>query len=447
MFTTAVIQEIAEEWKCPLWVAAVDFKKAFDSVTHRALWKALKEQGVPQGYINLLSRLYHKQIGIVRIEKLSKQFNIERGVKQGDPLSSLLFNSVSELVMRPLKEKWEARKYGIKMGRNKDIMTNLRFADDILLISHSLPSMTQMLEDLSRQAKMVGLSLHPEKTKILRNRWASKREVPSHTTADGMRIEVMGPGGHTKYLGRKLTFDDSNRSGIENRIAIAWRKFHAQKQELTGRTYSLNDSLRLFNGTVTPTILYGSETWTMTTEIEKRIRVTQRQMLRMIVRVPRRVVQPSDGSTAGDATSEPADDTFEIPVEAEIELEPWTEWIQRATHEAENRMKRLNLEDWVSLQRRRKWKWAQRVATCTGDSWILDAVTWDPYPRVSTAESRRVGRPAKRWSDDLRQYIYRAVYTDENHPSICPKLDNVEWLCHARDEVIWVHLEEGYLQR
>ena len=128
-------------------------------------------------------------------------------------------------------------------------------------------------------------------------------------------------------------------------IFITWRKFHAQRQELTGRTYSLNDRLRLFNGTVTPTILYGSETWTMTTEIEKRIRVTQRQMLRMIVQVPRRVVQPSDGSTAGDATSEAADDTLEIPVEAEIELEPWTEWIQRASHEAENRMKRLNLDD------------------------------------------------------------------------------------------------------
>ena len=107
-------------------------------------------------------------------------------MKQGDPLSSLLFNSVSEHVMRPLKERWESRKYGVKMGRDRGILTNLRFADDILLVSHSLSSMTQMIEDLSRQAKMVGLSLHPEKTKILKNRWASKSNVPSDATADGI---------------------------------------------------------------------------------------------------------------------------------------------------------------------------------------------------------------------------------------------------------------------
>ena len=182
----------------------------------------------------------------------------------------------------------------------------------------------------------------------------------------------------------------------------------------------------------------------MTREIEQRIRTTQRQMLRMIVRVPRRVAETPADCAASDVTSEGGDENNEVPVEAETQLEPWSEWVQRATHEAECRMRNLNIEDWVSVQRRRKWRWAQKVAKCNGDSWILDALTWDPYPRVSVAESRRVGRPTKRWSDDLRQYIYRAVYNDENHPSIIPRLDNVEWLCHARDEAKWAQLEEGY---
>ena len=46
------------KWNQPLWVAlwvaALDFKKAFDSVEHDALWKALEEQEVPETYINLL---------------------------------------------------------------------------------------------------------------------------------------------------------------------------------------------------------------------------------------------------------------------------------------------------------------------------------------------------------------------------------------------------------
>ena len=446
LFTTTIIQETAEEWKYPLWMAAVDFKKAFDSVTHYALWQALSDQGVPRGYINLLDKLYDKQVGMVKTEKLSKQFSIQKGVKQGDPLSSLLFNSVSEHIMRPLKERWETKKYGINMGETKGTLTNLRFADDILLVSHSLASITQMLEDLSRQARMVGLSLHPDKTKILRNKWSSNRHVPSHARADGMEIEIMKIEGHTKYLGRKLTFQDPSRSEVENRIALAWKKFHAQKQELTGKAYSLNDRLRLFNGTIMPTILYGSETWTTTKEIEQRIKTTQRQMLRMIVRVPRRVVEPSGESAGSDVTSE-GDSSPEVEIEAEAELEPWSEWIQRATHEAENRMRQLNIQDWVSLQRSRKWKSSRQIATCTGDSWILDALTWDPYPRWRMAVSRRIGRPTKRWSDDVKQYFYRAVLNASNNPSMNPRLDNVGWLHHARDEAAWAGLEDGYRRR
>ena len=97
-----------------------------------------------------------------------------------------------------------------------------------------------------------------------------------------MEIEIMAIDANTKYLGRKLTFQDPSRSEVENRIALAWKKCHAQKQELTGKAYSLNDRLRLFNGTIMPTILYGSETWTTTKEIEQRIKTTQRQMLRTL---------------------------------------------------------------------------------------------------------------------------------------------------------------------
>ena len=107
LFTTVLVQDAADEWRVPLWVAAVDFKKAFDSVTHDALWKSLREQKVHEGYTKLVEKMYDEQIGVVRTECLSKEFRIEKGVKQGDPLSSLLFNSASENIMRKLKRDWE----------------------------------------------------------------------------------------------------------------------------------------------------------------------------------------------------------------------------------------------------------------------------------------------------------------------------------------------------
>ena len=97
-----MVQEMVSEWQVPLWVATIDFKKAFDTVSHSSLWAALSEQGVETNYVHLLTRLYTDQTGVVKTDVLSKVFDIQRGTKQGDPLSSLLFNALSESFFRRL---------------------------------------------------------------------------------------------------------------------------------------------------------------------------------------------------------------------------------------------------------------------------------------------------------------------------------------------------------
>ena len=95
LFTLTMLQETARESQLPLWVATLDFKKAFDTVSHHALWESLQDQGIHPAYINILTRLYTGQTGSVTTDVPSREFNIQRGTKQGDPLSSLLFSCVS----------------------------------------------------------------------------------------------------------------------------------------------------------------------------------------------------------------------------------------------------------------------------------------------------------------------------------------------------------------
>ena len=447
LFTIVMIQEISDEWKVPIWTCAIDFKKAFDSVTHRSLWRSLSKQGVPDGYIYLLDKLYTDQVGVVKTDRFSKEFSVEKGVKQGDPLSSLLFNSASEQLMRTLKHKWRGNGHGIALRPREEHLTNLRFADDILLITRSLPSVTEMISDLNAEAKNMGLHLHPEKTKILHNNWtkAKRQRTPTKVDVGGMQIDVLGIEAGTKYLGRQLNFSDPHRIEIENRIASAWKKFYAQKQELTSRVYSLNDRLRLFHGTVTPTILYGSEAWTMTKELEQKVQSTQRKMLRMIVHLPRRRIAQEPDSDGSDVTSHQSHLGLAEACSEET-LEPWHEWIQRCTHEAEERMHKLNMRDWVHLQRQRKWRWAKKIATSVEDSWMLRALKWDPSPQLGLFQNRNVGRPKARWTDDIKQHLWRELHQNTPPPSINPRLDN-GWLHHAEDEVKWRQLEEGYVNR
>ena len=100
-----------------------------------------------------------------------------------------------------------------RYNKAETVLTNLRFADDILLVATSLPQITAMLSDLSIEAAKFGLQLHPDKTQILHNTNVSTRpRIPSDVKANGMNITILTTCGTTKYLGRKLTFNDPHRT-------------------------------------------------------------------------------------------------------------------------------------------------------------------------------------------------------------------------------------------
>ena len=86
-------------------------------------------------------------------------------------------------------------------------------------------------------------------------------------------------------------------------------------------------------------------------------------------------------------------------------------------HEAEEHLRIIGVEDWVSTQRRRKWRWAQRITTDSSEKWTFRAMMWQPAFDSRFKARRQQARPCKRWTDDISNYLTSLTSTTTTQPT------------------------------
>ena len=111
-----------------VYICFVDFEKAFDRVNWEKMMKVLQSIGVDWRDRRLISELYMNQEAVVRIAGGESDSGIiGRGVRQGCPLSPLLFSIYAEMMMM-MKEALENMEAGIRVSGEQ--FKDVKYADD-----------------------------------------------------------------------------------------------------------------------------------------------------------------------------------------------------------------------------------------------------------------------------------------------------------------------------
>ena len=83
-------------------------------------------------------------------------------------------------------------------------------------------------------------------------------------------------------------------------------------------------------------------------------------------------------------------------------VETWLDWVRRTTREAEMRLAKLNIDDWIIIQRKQKLDWARKLATEENQTWASRILDWQPDP---CKFGRLQARPRRRWVDDMIEIV------------------------------------------
>ena len=237
-----------------LYGCFVDFKKAFDSVWHNGLmFKLLAQYQIGGKFYGVLKSMYSTARACVKLpDGITESFPIQRGIKQGDTLSPYLFN----LYLNDINGIFTQQCCPPQLGTH--YVKCLLYADDLLILSESKQGLQNSLTKLKEYCTKWKLKLNVKKTKVLIFSSKSTKDLSQYWFGQD-KIEIVD-----KYTYLGITF--TNNGKLTEAVKVLQNKalkgmFSLCSSLYTGITVKPHLPLSVFDSTIRPILVYGSEVW------------------------------------------------------------------------------------------------------------------------------------------------------------------------------------------
>ena len=281
-------------------VTFIDIKQAFDSVPHFLLFKSAKDFGIPSVMLNLIQNIYTGSKAKVRMEdgQLTPEFEIKRGVKQGDPLSPILFIIFMDSLVKMLQERdLSPTIAGTKIGE-------FLYADDIALLNSDHCKLSQALRYTECWLEERFMEANPKKcgTVSFTPPGQPSQNPPLLSFRNGSIPNVT----HYKYLG--VTFNATLDYSVmaQARIDLGKQMINVCMNRLLSNSIPTVLKKTIIKTVIIPTMTYGSQLWAQDANARKLVNSQLERALSLVT-----------GSSAKNATFE----AYGIPTMEELHLQ------------------------------------------------------------------------------------------------------------------------------
>lgn len=237
-----------------LFVCFVDISKAFDKIWRDGLFYKLLLYGIKGKMFKIISSMYENVLLRILVNKnLSPLIDSHVGTKQGDPLSSTLFN----IYMNDIPSIFDQSCAPITI--NDFCKTNiLQYADDIIILSETEIGLQNSLNKLGIYCHNWKLSISKKKTKIMVFSPSGKILPNSVFKLNDQILEIAQS---YTYLGVIFQSNGTFKNNLEERLKKGKKCRGGIMEAIISNNMNLESSNHIYDLSAVPSLLYCAEVW------------------------------------------------------------------------------------------------------------------------------------------------------------------------------------------